>query len=426
VRTTLELILERLKGPEGEPPKPEQILDLKVCDPAMGSGAFLVETCRELADALIESWGYHGFKPAVPLDEDDVIFARRLVAQRCLYGVDKNPVAVDLAKMSLWLVTLARDHALTFVDHALRHGDSLVGLTLRQIEAFHWDPTAQGWEAVWIRKTLERVAELRELIRDASENISDEELCELWDEAQRELIQVRLYGDLVLTAFFEADTLKERNARRHAYAGLVTTGEAETQRSRREEWSRRDLPLVPFHWEVEFPEVFARANPGFDTFVGNPPFMGGKRISTSLGESYRDWLAELNEESSSNADLVAHFFRRAFSLLREGGAFGLIATNTIAQGETRASGLRWICKHDGQIFVARSRLRWPGLAAVVVSVVHVAKGEFLGQRYLDGDKCDRISAFLFHRGGDEDPVLLGANSEKSFIGHFVHGGTPRV
>ena len=66
--------------------------------------------------------------PEIPADEDEVIFARRLVAQRCLYGVDRNPVAVDLAKMSLWLVTLAREHAFTFVDHALRHGDSLVGL----------------------------------------------------------------------------------------------------------------------------------------------------------------------------------------------------------------------------------------------------------------------------------------------------------
>ncbi len=60
-----------------------------------------------------------------------MIFARRLVAQRCLYGVDRNPVAVDLAKMSLWLVTLAREHPFTFLDHALRHGDSLVGLTRR-------------------------------------------------------------------------------------------------------------------------------------------------------------------------------------------------------------------------------------------------------------------------------------------------------
>jgi hypothetical protein len=129
VRTTLAPILERLSGADGAPPTPEQLLDLKVCDWAMGSGAFLVETCRQLGDALMESWRFHGGRPSVPADEDEVVFARRLVAQRCLYGVDRNPVAVDLAKMSLWLATLAREHPLTFVDHALKHGDSLVGLT---------------------------------------------------------------------------------------------------------------------------------------------------------------------------------------------------------------------------------------------------------------------------------------------------------
>jgi type I restriction-modification system DNA methylase subunit len=138
VRTTLEPILARLRGADGRQPQPAQILDLKVCDPAMGSGAFLVEACRQLGDALVDAWRAHGEMPSIPTDEDEVIFARRLVAQRCLYGVDKNPVAVDLAKMSLWLATMARDHALTFVDHALRHGDSLVGLSRKQIEAFHW------------------------------------------------------------------------------------------------------------------------------------------------------------------------------------------------------------------------------------------------------------------------------------------------
>ena len=133
VRHTLAPILERLRGEDGRPPTPVQILDLKVCDPAMGSGAFLVETCRQLADALIDAWGAHGEMPAIPPDEDEVTFARRLVAQRCLYGIDRNPMAVDLAKVSLWLSTLARDHPLTFVDHAFRHGDSLVGLTRRQI-----------------------------------------------------------------------------------------------------------------------------------------------------------------------------------------------------------------------------------------------------------------------------------------------------
>jgi len=142
VRTTLEPILARLRGPEG-PPGPEQILDLKVCDPAMGSGAFLVEVCRQLGDALIEAWNAHGERPGIPADEDEVVFARRLVAQRCLYGVDRNPVAVDLAKVSLWLVTLAKDHALTFVDHALRHGDRWSGCPEARSRRFNGSPPGQ-------------------------------------------------------------------------------------------------------------------------------------------------------------------------------------------------------------------------------------------------------------------------------------------
>ncbi|MCZ7657704.1 MAG: N-6 DNA methylase [Xanthobacteraceae bacterium] len=138
VRHALEPAFERL-GPGATP---EHILDLKICDPAMGSGAFLVEACRALAARLVEAWTRHPEKkPAIPPDEDEDLHARRLVAQRCLYGVDKNPLAVDLAKLSLWLATLARDHEFTFLDHALKSGDSLVGLTQAQIESTHWDTT---------------------------------------------------------------------------------------------------------------------------------------------------------------------------------------------------------------------------------------------------------------------------------------------
>ncbi|MFN8108783.1 MAG: type IIL restriction-modification enzyme MmeI [Thermoleophilia bacterium] len=181
VRDTLAPILDRLRADDRTPPLPDQILDLKVCDPAMGSGAFLVEACRQLGDALVESWGAHGGRPEIPADEDEVILARRLVAQRCLYGVDRNPVAVDLAKMSLWLVTLAREHALTFVDHALRYGDSLVGLSRRQIESFHWETKAVGFEAIRIGEHLDRVRALRAQIRAAGDEVSDFALRDLWD-----------------------------------------------------------------------------------------------------------------------------------------------------------------------------------------------------------------------------------------------------
>src|SRR5207244_11750159 len=96
-----------------------------------------------LADKLLDAWHAHESVPPIPPDSDEVLHARRLVAHRCLYGVDRNPIAVDLAKLSLWLATLARDHAFTFLDHALRSGDSLSGLPPDQIVAFHWEPARE-------------------------------------------------------------------------------------------------------------------------------------------------------------------------------------------------------------------------------------------------------------------------------------------
>ncbi len=425
VRTTLDPILSRLRGTDDQPPRPEQILDLKVCDPAMGSGAFLVEACRQLGDALVEAWHAHNELPAIPPDEDEVIFARRLIAKRCLYGVDRNPVAVDLAKVSLWLVTLAKDHALTFVDHALRHGDSLVGLSRRQIEAFHWDPGQpgfeEGFEVMRVREHMARVSELRRRIREADEGVPDGDLRDLWDDSLSELGEVRLFGDLAIAAWFEGANRKERAAKRAEYANGVVSGEAQRHGDRLEAWRHGDPPLVPFHWEIEFPEVFERENGGFDAFVGNPPFMGGSKISSSLGAAYLDWILLLHEGAHGNGDVVAHFFRRAFDLIRRAGTFGLIATNTIGQGDTRATGLHWICSHGGEIYSARRRVRWPGLAAVVVSVLHVSRGGVPGPKRLDAREVEAISAFLFHRGGHDDPTRLAANAGRSFLGSKIYG-----
>ena len=350
------------------------------------------------------------------------MFARRLVAQRCLYGVDRNPVAVDLAKMSLWLATLAREHALTFVDHALRHGDSLVGLSRRQIQAFHWDDKAPPLAPVRITQHLERVGELRAEIRDAGDDVSDWALRDMWDEAQAELDAVRLFGDLVVLAYFSGAKTTEREAKRLEFATGVADGSAARYRSLLDERREANQPLVPFHWGVEFPEVFVRTASGFDAVVGNPPFAGKNTLASANPSGYPDWLKLIHEGTHGNADLVAHFFRRMFDRLRPAGTLGLIATNTIGQGDTRSTGLRWICAHGGEIYAARRRVKWPGkAAAVIVSVVHIAKGPFSGTRYIDGRVADTITAFLFHRGGHDDPVRLAANAGKSFQGSIVLG-----
>ncbi|PDW03689.1 Eco57I restriction-modification methylase domain-containing protein [Candidatus Viridilinea mediisalina] len=425
VRTTLAPLLERLHTADGRPPRPAQILELKLCDPAMGSGAFLVEACRQLAEALLAAWHAHAARPPLAAHDDELLLARRLVAQRCLYGVDKNPVAVDLAKVSLWLVTLAKEEPFTFVDHALRHGDSLVGLQQAQIERFHWQTGGAALQDDFytstIRSQVQQAAELRSQIRHATAAQSDVALHTLWGAAQDALSRVRLYGDLVLAAFFAGSKPKEREAQRLAYAEDVRAERSAAHQARLEEWRHADLPLVPFHWEIEFPEVFQRANAGFDAVMGNPPFAGSVAIVEANLNGYTEWLREIHPESGGKCDLVAHFFRRGFNLIRQEGALGLIATNTIAQGDTRNSGLRWICEHGGTIYRADRRLKWPGMAAVIVSVIHIAKGAALMPPMLDHRQVERITAFLFHTGEHSDPKPLQANRLKSFNGTKVDG-----
>ncbi len=425
VQTTLQPILTRLRGPGGQAPRPEQILDVKVCDPAMGSGAFLVEACRQLGDALVEGWRAHGGVPVLPPDEDELIYARRIVAQRCLYGVDRNPVAVDLAKVSLWLATLAKDHPLTFVDHVLRHGDSLVGLSREQIEAFHWDAGAPrfqaGIETLRIREHLAKVSELRAKIRNAGEDVSDWALRYMWDEAQAETSAARLLGDLAVAAFFDGKNKKEREAKRAEYAKVVLVGKAGEHRAEIDERRYAEPPLVPFHWPLEFPEVFEREQPGFDAVVGNPPFLGGRKISGFLGGPYLEWLTTQVPEAGGQADLVAYFFRRVFCLLNSTGTMGLLATNTISQGDTRKAALGPICVDlGGHIYAARRRVKWPGTAAVVLSSVHIAHQPVLPV-ILDDEPVSQITSYLVQRGGSAEPKRLIGSHGIGFKGQEPYG-----
>jgi hypothetical protein len=209
----------------------------------------------------------------------------------------------------------------------------------------------------------------------------------------------RLIGDGVVSAFFWADKPKERIKRLVEFQKVVQSNLGSSR------WidavapfgatlKTGEYPVTAFHWPLEFPEVFARNSVGFDAIVGNPPFAGKITIISGNRKNYLPWLQTLHQGAHGNSDLVAHFFRRAFSLLRPGGIFGLIATNTIGQGDTRASGLAAILAHGGTIVRATRRLKWPGEATVVVSVVHVAKAEealcpILNERPAKCQACQR-------------------------------------
>lgn len=144
-------------------------------------------------------------------------------------------------------------------------------------------------------------------------------------------------------------------------------------------------------------------------------------MKEALGETFQNWLQDVFPASSANADLSAFFFLRLFNMLQPSGLLGLIATNTIAQGDTRGTGLQWISLNGGTIYSARKRYKWPGVAAVVVSLVHLVKGTYGGKKKLDGQLVPWISAFLLANGGHEDPLPLLENAGKSFQGSVVLG-----
>ena len=244
--------------------------------------------------------------------------------------------------------------------------------------------------------------------------------------ADESLNLVRFAGNLVIAAFFAGDNERRRKLKRdellQQFSESLQTGIRPQEISKAVQDLRSGNKAThPFHWEIEFPEVFGRENSGFDAVVGNPPFMGGMLISTALGDRYRDWLYASFPESGNRMDFVGYFFRQAFTLLRREGALGLIATNTVAQGDTRSGGLRFVCSHGGTIYCARRRYRWPGQAAVVVSVVHIAKGTVDGPLLLDLKNVARITAYLFHSGGHDDPAVLQTNRGRCFIGSNVLG-----
>ncbi len=419
VRHALEPAFERI-GPDA---RPEDVLALKVCDPAMGSGAFLVEACRALGDRLVRAWErWPEARPKIPDDETVALHACRLVAQRCLYGVDKNPRAVELAKLSLWLATLARDHEFTFLDHALKSGDSLVGLDTKQITEMHWDVSTAGLPLFRIADRVAEVTKARAEIQSAPDDTMRAVLEAKHRAIEGVIADVRVLGDAVISAFFAEDKPKAREKRRATIESWVTGSPVKWDELRATAATLRmgEHPLLPFHWPVEFPEVFERESPGFDAIVGNPPFAGKNTIIASNRANYLPWLQTLHEGAHGNSDLVAHFYRRAFSLLRREGVFGLIATNTIRQGDTRDTGLATILESDGAILRATRRLKWPGEAAVVVSVVHVTKGTACSP-ILDGRQVRRISAYLVVGDLDRAPARLAANARKSFQGSIVLG-----
>jgi hypothetical protein len=437
---------------------PADLLNLKICDPAMGSGAFLVQACRWLSDRLVESWSLveatgktvsvdgevleaGDAKEPMPRDsEARTVIARRLIAERCLYGVDLNPLAVELAKLSIWLVTLAKGRPFGFLDHNLRHGDSLLGIhRLDQLTQLSMSPKNQGQLRLSgqnIERAVHKAIELRQQLREMPiRDIRDvEAMAHIDTDARRSLELPESIADAFIGEVFASGSngagLESALTALTVQAGQAIAGDRDilaSMRRRSVVALSTDLPRDnparrPFHWPLEFPEVFARENGGFDSMVGNPPFLGGKRITGVAGTAVRDWLvSQIAEGRRGSADLVAYFFLRAWSLIRNEGGFGLLAVNTIAEGDTRQVGLEAMVGAGAVIHAAYPNEPWPGKASVVTSRVHVHKGEWRGDRSILGRSVAVISAYLSERE-EWSPRHLRANKNVTFTASFVMGG----
>jgi hypothetical protein len=330
-----------------------EILELRVLDPAMGSGAFLVCACRYLADAyenaLVES-GCHrpgDFGPA------DHAAARRLVAERCLYGVDVNPTAVQLARLSLWLASLAADRPLSFLDHHIVAGDSLLGTWLACLRRPPVTRTRQpaplplfdGAElADAVRLALPVRGELAVAPNDTPQQVRAKEraLAELNAEATA-LARWKRVADLWCARWFDGEAAAPP-ALFTDLAEAIVTGRSALPPNLRDRFLQRAAAVAGerrfFHWELEFPEVFfdgagtRRPDAGFDAVIGNPPWdmvrgdageerESTRRLAAATVRFTRD-SGVYASQSDGHANRYQLFVERAIALTRPGGRFGLV------------------------------------------------------------------------------------------------------
>ncbi|MCZ4602876.1 hypothetical protein O3S80_03630 [Streptomyces sp. Lzd4kr] len=388
----------------------DQILDLKVADIAMGSAAFLVAACRYLADRLIEAWESEGRADAMAYragravdavtaadaEQDPVVVeARRQIIEHCLYGVDINPMAVEMAKLSLWLVSMDPGRPFTFLDDRLVAGDSLLGVhDMEQIQSVHMKPTGQtDVLAEQARQLVDQLTRER-LAITAIKGVdlpALQEKRERLEEVNRHSRRLRLVGDLIAGAalatcasgrvpWYEeegGDRVRDLFPRaawivqRIMEDGVEDDSEVvRAARATAEEWLRAELPAGalerrPVHWPLVFPEVFTKRG-GFDAIVGNPPFLGGQKLTGAMGDAYREYMVDyLAGGKRGSADLVAYFELRAHELLNGSGQTGLIATNTLAQGDTREVGLDQLDVAGVVIRRAIKSAPWPSSSAVL-------------------------------------------------------------
>ncbi len=440
--------------------KEDALLSITVCDAACGSGHILLSAARRIAVELARVRTGEDQPSPEPYRH-----AIRDVINKCIYGVDKNPLAVELCKVALWLEAHNPGMPLNFLDHKIKCGDSIVGLARIEelqngiaTEAFKTLPGDDKDIAAAYRKLNKSERENRAQLKltDTEEIINnlntisvkfknfnllpDTTVDEVKKKQQEydvlkgnDWLKLKELADIQAAQFFidKINANKEFLTTDAEYFRIFAGQKKEVNTRKISQAMAVAAEKKFFHWFLEFPEVFSEGGlpgevsqsetkTGFDCIVGNPPFLGGQRLTGTFGNNFLEWV-KTEFAPVGSCDLVTYFFRRIFELLKPEGFQALLATNTIAQGNAREGGLDVILQKGGNINFAIRSMRWPGVAAVEVAIVALHKGKWRKERFLGNKKVNFISSYIDETDTIGDPFPLAQNAGKSFQGSIVLG-----
>jgi hypothetical protein len=424
------------------------ILDLKVADIAAGSGAFLVAAARYLANRVTEAWTKEGMLSEAELTNP--LFAEeraiREVVARCLYGADINPMAVEMCKLSLWLVSLDKTKPFSFVDDKILCGNSLLGVTtLDQLRHLHIDPDRKRKflqpyvdvdgviaEATRLRRALASPVDEGDTQRSTAGKLR---LLRRTDEVTARL---RLIADGVVAAGLalggkpggqledaykalewavaEAFPSNGSTGNRAKLDAMLAKGLTPTVDTDYERWQ-------PLHWAIEVPDVMERG--GFDAIIGNPPFLVHKRLTGAIGENLREYcMNTLASGRRGKCDQVVFFLLRGAGLVHSAApTVGLVVSKAIAEGSTREVGLAAMVEGEApqwRLYRAIRSRSWPGSASVYYSAIWLAM-KWNGEIHLDGLRVESLNSMLDAESGESKPPKLAANSRICHQGIIPQG-----
>jgi len=334
----------------------DRILRLRILDPAMGSGHFLLRACQYLAEEIATNPNT-GDPVADQLQEDESIltFWKRQIVEHCIYGVDINILAVELAKVALWLETAAIDQPLTFIDHHLRHGNSLVGGRIEDIGTFPGLENLPLFE----QQVNSRLPSLLDGLKQISEKPSDtrnqvKEKVNIYRKAVDAVRKPFVHVGNIWCATFFLEKANQITPAQYNKALQTLSVPAKHRSVRRERWFQKAIEtanradVAAFNWELEFPEVFfdfsgRREEAGFDAVVANPPYdvISEKETGHDL-TSFKEFLkAQLVYKPSFRGknNYYKLFICLALALLREGGRMGFITPMAVL-GDDQAADIR--------------------------------------------------------------------------------------